>query len=1246
MAEASSDAGLDAISCSTEEPIERENRASSEIDLEPATQLGIALIIAQAIDICDNTLSKRSKKRLHQNLLSTDGQSSSTLEELLGGVQQFKDYHNKNYPGAQRALDHAIKTVHERAQVVDVLIQQQQNPNITAFMWKSIQSLIEVAAKETENTESLASGIIEIVTDLGRWEQYDTHLQESERLQRRAALLLSHVVQFLLRAGDHYRSSKTFRFLKLSFAPSTVKFEGNMKNIRTHAQALEHEFNLEVEFKEENERKAQDTQKQSEREEHYKEEKLQQEVEIYTKTASPRGRNTYLYTPGDIAADGFPQDVDTVLAWLQQHPYLPLSTFKVEEGSCAWIQNHETYLNWTKFGYKKPLCIYGPAGCGKTGIAHFLADFWKTKMRRITIPYFFQSTTNREYSTPTSFAFRLIAQVLQLGVVRRSPQYVVAIGQLKGLADSERRVGDHFSFELLWPILCYLLEVIGDITLIVDGLDECDDKLRKELCLRLVELASEPNIRLILLFRNDPEMETVIEKSHKIEITPELTAPDISLYVHSQIQEYSKKLERHHDKIIQKVPSWSQGSFLLVSLMMEGLRQAETHNTQLDYLSEAPSGLEQLYEKLLSNKSTHLSESRHKLQKEIFLILLQMSKAPSYEEIRIFLALHENASQLDEDDMLINLEDDILQLCYPLVRVAGGHVVFTHDSIRQFLVSRKPSPDAPLYMTVDESNAFLARKCLLALSQKTYKSLGRIATLFRQNVSGSPDGKEEPQFYQYAATHWFIHLFAVADPETRLVELVAKFLGGFDFVYWSEYIFSSSRSQKTVLEVGSKLKVWAQSLSPNTRKPLEPVIDNYFTGPYRTVSDALEQYGGDKSLPYLCLFQLGAFYSLSSHSEKAFEVRQIVSDALMKELGERNSVALTAESALAREHLLQGHLRIAQESFSHIARIQQEVVGNDSPDYYRSLQGQGMAEYGMASYAEATTQLTKSLEGLFNTVGVTDSSYLLCQQTIACILESQGEIKRAAPLFEHIWRHRTNVSGPDDSLAVWSRYAMSSVYRKAGLYEEAGIAIDEVIKSREKTVGSGASATADAYIQKIILHREADKRAEALELIESISKQGSAKPWFERTCQIEHVRALLVADEGNLEMARKILQSLVEQALSKGDEGRNRSMLWVRLDLATILRKQNKEEEASMLFLDLVEPKEGEPESSWEALESPRDLEIAESAIRHIRKLEFQQAQDLLQRNGAQWVREEDFWIMPAGGPGADTGWMREPVSE
>jgi tetratricopeptide (TPR) repeat protein len=270
----------------------------------------------------------------------------------------------------------------------------------------------------------------------------------------------------------------------------------------------------------------------------------------------------------------------------------------------------------------------------------------------------------------------------------------------------------------------------------------------------------------------------------------------------------------------------------------------------------------------------------------------------------------------------------------------------------------------------------------------------------------------------------------------------------------------------------------------------------------------------------------------------------------------------------------------------------------------------------------------------------------MCQLSYAYAIARQGQLDQALAILESIYTSRSKLFGPENAMVLMAQVALAEVQRKLGSLEPAESNLSEAYEARMRVWGITPFASIDTVIHLIIVCREAGKPNQAQEYVDILSWPHILEPFFERFCQVSHLRALLLIDAGKQEQGRAILSSLMDLSLQKGRESNNRSLLWVRLTLATILRQGGKDDEASELFEDLVTTSGGDDSDSVHSLDGepqpPRVLEIAEKALRLVRDRKQRQAELLLDENGLKWKRVRDFWI-PSGGPAADTGWMSGP---
>jgi tetratricopeptide (TPR) repeat protein len=403
--------------------------------------------------------------------------------------------------------------------------------------------------------------------------------------------------------------------------------------------------------------------------------------------------------------------------------------------------------------------------------------------------------------------------------------------------------------------------------------------------------------------------------------------------------------------------------------------------------------------------------------------------------------------------------------------------------------------------------------------------------------------------------------------------------------------------------------------------------------------------GGDRVLSYLPLYRLGEFYLMAGDPESAYKVKKSVADGLAEVLGKRNPLTLRAMSTLTLDSIITGRMRDAEKTYREISRIQLEVVGEDYPDGYESLLYVALAQYSMTNFEESASTSAQSQASLFRLLGPRHNLFLTGQLFNAYDIAELGRLEEARYMLDYIYEYRVSILGPDNAMALMAQVALGQVFRKLEDFQKAEHHLEQAFEARQRIWGLTIFSSVDTAIHLIILYREMGRPKDAQRYIDIISKPGRSGLYFERHCQVEHLRALLLIDDGQFEKAQEILQSILDRSSDLGRETNNRALLWVRLTLATILRDSDKKDKASMLFTEIVTEDystDDEASSLVEEPEPPRVLQIAEDGLRLVRRRKHREAQALLRENGLKWVREDDFWLQ-TGGPAADTAWMKGP---
>jgi tetratricopeptide (TPR) repeat protein len=347
------------------------------------------------------------------------------------------------------------------------------------------------------------------------------------------------------------------------------------------------------------------------------------------------------------------------------------------------------------------------------------------------------------------------------------------------------------------------------------------------------------------------------------------------------------------------------------------------------------------------------------------------------------------------------------------------------------------------------------------------------------------------------------------------------FLHGREFVKWGEYLYDLKSDTGPIEEVKGLLKLWYTKLPPASKDQLH--IDRYYSWPYRELSMFYREDSGDKVLPYLPLYRLGEFYLMAADPESAYKVKKVVADGLTEVLEKRHPLTLRAVSTLALDSIITGCMRDAEKTYSEISQIQLEVVGEDRSDGYESLLYVALAQYYMTKFEESVSTSALSQAGLFRLLGPRHNIFLTGQLFNAYNIVELGRLEQARYMLENIYKYRVSILGLDNAMALMAQVALGQVSRKQGYFDIAERNLEQAFEARQRIWGLTIFSSVDTVIHLIILYREVGRPKDAQRYIDVISEPGRADLYFERHCQVEHLRALLLIDDGQFEKPHEIL---------------------------------------------------------------------------------------------------------------------------
>ncbi|KAJ6436701.1 mitochondrial-processing peptidase subunit alpha protein [Purpureocillium lavendulum] len=483
-----------------------------------------------------------------------------------------------------------------------------------------------------------------------------------------------------------------------------------------------------------------------------------------------------------------------------------------------------------------------------------------------------------------------------------------------------------------------------------------------------------------------------------------------------------------------------------------------------------------------------------------------------------------------------------------------------------------------------------------------YAEPDRIGRRLRTNVgdAGETEGPDSG-FYAYAARYWHIHLSR--------------------FAYWAEYSCVDIGDFQNIRSALLELAKWSRRLPRTMRTLLH--LDDYFETSYKTLNQAYKEANCDKVLEWLALMRLGFYLYDTGRIAEMKKIRVQVANGLSSLLGPRHSLTLRARSDAVYALLFEGEVEKAHSLYVNIANDQKSITPNiELHNLFFTLLHQGQAEFLMGRNAEALETLVSALNGFRNTLGPKSYGFLATQLWIALVNASLGHLEQSLNTMKYVRKTREEQYGPDDSFAVTTCIFIGDLYRILRKKEDALANLGRGLRYRRPFEPTCQLLTLDPAINLVMAYRDFGMNDKAEALVDELNAYDKleGEDYFVRLCQVKYFESLLLFDSGETNRAINLLQDLLNKTDRKQN---NRTLLWVRLDLAFMLRYRRREgddDAAVSLFHGIVtEARHASPGSEPDP---PRLLEIAEKALRLVRAGNARGAKLFLGIEGLSWARD------------------------
>jgi ankyrin repeat protein len=416
-----------------------------------------------------------------------------------------------------------------------------------------------------------------------------------------------------------------------------------------------------------------------------------------------------------------------------------------------WFLHGSIFNSW-KSTEKSFLWLHGIPGCGKTVLCSSVIEDLHTSGKLLL--HFFFDFSIQGRSTVGSWLRSWISQLLIQSDSIPSP--------LRALYDAHHDGFQQPSDRAFLNTLHTLLDSHEEAYLVIDALDECNQKLEFLEMIEEIAHYDSKNIHILITSRNEAEIADTLYRlsGQNVEIEGRGVNEDIEEHVRNTLLKdprLSKWPVEIQAEITSTLTSKAGGMFRWATCQLDALRRCMNPRDLRRTLNSLPTTLNDTYARILANIYPELAGDALR----ILSWLCFAFQWPTFEEMADILAVDLEALEYDPAGKMMNPED-VLTICGSLVtrsRDFGGSLRLSHHSVREYLVSHNALDGNISSYSIKEleSDTMICKICLIHL--QNYDDW------WRQQVdkSHSPTLRR-PRLIAYCLNYWMEHFYRAGQP--------------------------------------------------------------------------------------------------------------------------------------------------------------------------------------------------------------------------------------------------------------------------------------------------------------------------------------------------------------------------------------------------------------------------------------------------------------------------------------------------
>lgn len=400
-----------------------------------------------------------------------------------------------------------------------------------------------------------------------------------------------------------------------------------------------------------------------------------------------------------------------VLAWLSaaeaiQKEHLHKLADKREPETCNWILDDEQMYSWIDKKGDPMLWMTGIPGAGKSFLSSLVIEYLDTLDDQITLYYFCGRSSEKDSCS-------LVLRTLANQLVRKDLDLAPLIHQ------AYLQKGSILSGPALKRMMKEVLSTItiNSIRIILDGVDECDFTVQKEVLKSLIELqkCADENCKILISSRDTPEIRKAMSQKMHMKLDGKTTKA-LHLYIQQKVKKLKKSFPMLDPVLFQRVEQRLQekadGMFLWVHLVTKMLKHQAS---ELDFehaIELLPEGLDAAYGLILKRFSSLDMNLRDRCFKILFWVCTTY-RLINIHEVADGIALRPGQMTLTRKTRSQNIDKDILEICAPIIEKSNDGVLdLVHFSAKEYLLDPQSGP----FIEVAQAHFSIAFSCIANLT--------------------------------------------------------------------------------------------------------------------------------------------------------------------------------------------------------------------------------------------------------------------------------------------------------------------------------------------------------------------------------------------------------------------------------------------------------------------------------------------------------------------------------------------------